>query len=187
MIRDAWHASVDITVIRKAWDKSGLETINGGSDKTRLFPAVKMASPHTNEALLSDADKAFFEQAKGAPLPAGMSRRKRPPRIHRPARAGRCRLRSSQAPSTIKLLKLKEQLLMPKFYKDKARQAAEQKKAEQAATTTKKGWSKREKELRIESRLHMHARFINKKVNLICFCLHSCLLAFLSLSLLTYL
>ena len=76
---------------------------------------------------------------------------------------------------------------MPKFYKDKARQAAEQKKAEQAATTTKKGWSKREKELRIESRLHMHARFINKKVNLICFCLHSCLLAFLSLSLLTYL
>ena len=149
MIRDAWHASVDITVIRKAWDKSGLETINGGSDKTRLFPAVKMASPHTNEALLSDADKAFFKQAMGAPLPC-------------PAAND---LRASTAPLALddaafarlkphqqKLLKLKKQLLMPKFYKDKARQAAEQKKAEQAATTTKKGWTKREKELRIESR-----------------------------------
>ena len=65
------------------------------------------------------------------------------------------------------ILKLKEQHLLPKFWKDKALQAAEQKKAEQTATTTKKakkGWKKREKELNIESRLHMHARFINNKV-----------------------
>lgn len=160
MIRDAWQKSVDVTVIRKAWDKSGLETINGGSDKTRLFPAIKMASPHTNEALLSDPDKAFFQAALCAPLPcpdANDLRASAPLALDGAAFA---RLRPHQQ----KLLKLNEQLTMPKYYKDKARQAAEQKKAERAATTTNTGWKKREKEIHIESRMHMHARFINKKV-----------------------
>lgn len=156
MLRDAWEESVNIVVIKTAWDKSGLWTKDGCPNRERLFPAIKAAAPYLKESIAQDpADQELLEKAFMAPLPCPLKHDKRAPA----ADVDVGELTAFQK----RLLELREQLLTPEVYKDKVKFDKALAEAFKNRPEKKKR-SAREKADDKHSRQHLHARFINNEV-----------------------
>ena len=154
MIHTAWKQTVTAKVIRDAWDKSGLETKEGGSNPERLFPAVKRAAPFKDEAVKeSDADREFFHKAMEAPLPCPEQYdfRREVPEVDMKGMHDWER----------ELVLLRNTILLPHVYRPIEDLKKYLFKKEQLEAKKKK---KLPHDVE-DSRLHLHARFFDQKVS----------------------
>ena len=156
----AWQEAVTKKVIIDAWDKTGLETIEGGSNPERLFAAVKRASPYKKEAIAeTDEDKAFFEKAMAAPLPCPLKNdfRREVPEQDENA--------PGLKPHQVELIRLRKELMLPEVY----RKSTDFKAALREVTNQVQPPKKRKKtaEETAETRMRYHAQFIDAQVRII--------------------
>ena len=139
--------------IRNAWDKSGLETKEGGSNTNRLWHAIKRAAPYKNEAVReSEEDAELFSKAMSAPLPCP---------LRNDFRAEVAQL-DEDAPGLLyyqrELIRMRKQILIPEVY----REATDFQAALRDVTNGEPARKKPKKAA--GKNMHMHAVFADEEV-----------------------